>query len=325
MKKLLIAIIFISVVGLGLEFAWLNYFSSPGTSSNLEIFVVPETATETQIVDSLYEKKLIKNKPAFRFLLSNFFLYSINPGGYRISRDMNSWEVMQVLHKSPELLWFTVSFCARKEQIGEKLSETLGWDQSDLDKWNNSYPLPTSEYFEGVYYPDTYLLPIYESGDQIAQRFIRRFNEKLTPLKEEMENNNITWTTALKVASLIARESAGGDDMSLVSGIIWKRLNIEMPLQIDATMQYTYGKNEDGTWWGPIDLAQKRAKSPYNTYLFKGLPPTPICSPNIDAIKAAINPVETDCLFYLHDMFRQIHCAKTYEEHKENIEKYLTY
>ena len=96
-----------------------------------------------------------------------------------------------------------------------------------------------------------------------------------------------------------------------------------MALQIDATMQYTLGKNSEGKWWGSIVLDEKQNDSPYNSYLHKGLPPTPICSPNIDYIEAALNPEETDCLFYLHDHFKQIHCAVTYEEHLQNIKKYL--
>jgi len=111
--------------------------------------------------------------------------------------------------------------------------------------------------------------------------------------------------------------------MHLISGIIWNRLNTGMPLQIDATMQYTRGKNSEGSWWGSVDIREKQSDSPYNTYLYKGLPPTPICSPGIDYIEAALNPEPTDCLFYLHDSTGQIHCAKTYTQHKLNILKYL--
>jgi len=88
-------------------------------------------------------------------------------------------------------------------------------------------------------------------------------------------------------------------------------------------MQYTLGKNSEGKWWGSIDINEKQNDSPYNSYLYKGLPPTPICSPNINYIEAALHPEETDCLFYLHDSKQQIHCSKTYEGHLENIEKYL--
>jgi len=203
------------------------------------------------------------------------------------------------------------------------LAEALGWNKEKLEKWSTVYTNSKPEYIEGVYYPDTYLIPVDESGDQIAKRLINRFNEKFAPYAEKYIAANIRWVTGLKIASLIAREAAGLNDMKLISGIIWNRLDKGMPLQIDATMQYTLGKNREGKWWGSIVLDEKQNDSPYNSYLHKGLPPTPICSPNIDYIEAALNLEETDCIFYLHDNFKQIHCTETYEEHLKNIKKYL--
>lgn len=293
-------------------------------SGEIKVFVVPQYDFSFNLVDSLYQQKLIRNKKAFEFLKDNFFKdKDIKQGGYNLSSSMNSFEILQKITGKQDLFWFKISFCARKEQIGEKLAETLGWDDQKLNQWNNTFSDPTSPYFEGVYYPDTYLLPVDESGSEIAERFIDRFNQEFEPLSNKFLEKNIKWTTALKIASLVEREAAGTSDMGIIAGVIWNRLNQGMRLQIDSTMQYTYGKNDDGTWWGPIDLEQKRNESPYNTYLHEGLPPTPICSPSIDAIKAVLNPEETDCLFYLHDSARQIHCAATYEEHKQNIEKYL--
>jgi UPF0755 protein len=180
-----------------------------------------------------------------------------------------------------------------------------------------------TDYVEGVYYPDTYLIPVDETGAQVAKRFIDRFNEKFAPYAQKFLDADIRWVTALKIASLIEREAGALADMKLISGIIWNRLNTNMLLQIDATMQYTREKKPDGSWWGGIDLAQMKSDSPYNTYVYKGLPPTPICSPSITSIEAVLNPEETECLYYLHDKSRQIHCAKTYAEHKENIKLYL--
>ena len=180
------------------------------------------------------------------------------------------------------------------------MTEALGWTNDQQTKWNTIDTNTLPEYFEGVYYPDTYLIPVVESGEQVAKRLINRFNEKFAPLADKYIAANIRWVTGLKIASLIAREATGTHDMKLISGIIWNRLDRGMPLQIDATMQYTLGKNSQGQWWGSIDIKEKQNDSPYNSYLHKGLPPTPICSPNIDYIEAALNPEETDCIFYLH-------------------------
>jgi len=323
MKKLLIIISIPFVILVSLVFIW-KLFGPGGTTKQIEIFVIPQEKKDFNITQALWEKKLIKNTGAFQFLLNTLAKNKkIKSGGYKLSQNMNAWQIMKKITGREDLVWVTISFCPRKEQTGEKLEKALGWSKEDLIKWNTVYTKTKPEYFEGVYYPDTYLLPVDESGTEIAVRFINRFNEYFAPLADEFAAKNIKWTTGLKIASLIAREAAGVEDMKLISGIIWNRLDESMPLQIDATMQYTLGKNKDGNWWGNIVLTEKGKDSPYNSYLHKGLPPTPICSPNIDAIEAALNPEETDYLFYLHDNNKQIHCAKTYKEHLDNIEKYL--
>jgi UPF0755 protein len=147
--------------------------------------------------------------------------------------------------------------------------------------------------------------------------------------------------------------------MPLIAGILWNRLLKDMKLEVDATVQYvrdsklayendpcvdpsSYARAKSSNlcynpnmvqptvaylgmqdWWKPITPADKQLDSYYNTYLYKGLPPHPIGNPGVDAIKAVLHPTETECLYYLHDSNRQIHCAKTYEEHLNNINQYL--
>ncbi len=322
LKKLFAVTVFILALLFFLSSVAWFYLGPVSKSTQTSIFVVPQELGSFDLADSLFEQKLIKNKKAFNFLFNNFSkTKEIKPGGYKLSQSLNSWEVIQKVTGKQDLFWVNVFFCPRKEQVGERLAGILGWDNQKLDTWNNLFK--DTEYFEGVYYPDTYLIPDNESVEEVAQRFINRFNEKLAPLSEEFVSKNIKWTTGIKIASLIAREAAGREDAKIISSIIWNRLNQNMRLQIDATMQYTLGKNENGSWWGNISLEQKQSNSPYNSYRNTGLPPTPICSPNIEFIQAALNPEETDCIFYLHDNNRVIHCAKTYEEHKLNIKKYL--
>lgn len=299
------------------------YFLGPVNKTGESItFIVPQNKTNFSLADSLFENKVIKNKNAFLFLKNNFFKnIEIKDGGYYLNQSLNTWQILEKLSSKQDLVWVNIYFCPRKEQVGEKLASTLGWDNEKLDQWNNLFK--NTEYYEGVFYPDTYLIPVNETVEEIANRFIRNFDTKFSTLSIDYINKNIKWTTGLKIASLIAREAAGREDMHLISGVIWNRLNQDMRLQIDATMQYTLGKNESGSWWGSIDLEQKRKDSPYNSYLHEGLPPTPICSPNIEYIEAALNPTETDCIFYLHDRNKKIYCSETYEEHKENIKKYL--
>lgn len=321
MKKIFI-FLFLAVLIIS-PFYW-YYFGPVGSSKEMEIFIIPKNKANFDLVQSLKDKELIKNNKILDYYLNTFIFFAdVKPGGYKVSRSMWALDIFKKINSKPDLIWVSWSSCLRKEQVGEILAKALGWNSQKLDKWNSVYTNLKPEYFEGVYYPDTYLIPVDESGEKVANRLINRFNEKFSPLAEKYVAANIRWVTGLKIASLISREAAGKSDMHLISGIIWNRLDKGMALQIDATMQYTLGKNSQDKWWGAIDLKEQKNDSPYNSYLHKGLPPTPICSPNIDYIEAALNPDETDCIFYLHDHFKQIHCSVTYEEHLQNIKKYL--
>lgn len=312
-------ILLVLLIGL---FYW-SIFGPVGGNKE-SFFIVPKNQEGFDLVQQLEKGKFIKSAALFTFFKNSFMLHIvIEPGGYRMNGNMGAFDVLSKINGKPDLVWVSFGGCLRKEQIGEILGAALGWDDEKIKKWNTEYTNTKPEYFEGVYYPDTYLIPVDESGDKIAQRLINRFNEKFTPLADKYSAANIRWVTGLKIASLIAREAAGNQDMHLISGIIWNRLNIGMPLQIDSTMQYTLGKNSQGKWWGSIDIKQKQNDSLYNSYLYKGLPPTPICSPSIGYIEAALHPDDTDCLFYLHDNKEQIHCAKTYEQHLKNIDLFL--
>lgn len=252
----------------------------------------------------------------------SFWGVKIPEGGYYFYKNMSVWNKISKIKKGPDLKWVKVLEGMRKEQIGEILGESFGWSGEEIKKWNEVYTRMKYEYREGVYFPDTYLIPVGESGLEIANRMIANFNEKFKDYFTEAAKKNIQWTTVLKIASLIQREAGGKEDMALISGVIWNRLDLGMRLEIDATIQYAKGKVE-GNWWSRVSPEDFKIDSPYNDYLNKGLPPTPISNPGLDAIIAALNPENTDCLYYLHDKNRQIHCAKTYEEHKENIKKYL--
>ena len=126
------------------------------------------------------------------------------------------------------------------------------------------------------------------------------------------------------MASIVEREARGADDMQHVAGILWNRIELGMPLQADATLQYLKGYNPvEQAWWTPPLAADKSLISPYNTYLNLGLPPRPICNPGLEAIKAAAQPLSTDDLFYLHDRQGKIHYAQTLDDHNLNVDRYL--
>lgn len=324
-KVLILASLILVVIFGGLSVAYQSLFSAPQKIAGVELFTTPVSSVDTtNVVKRLKDNGFIRNSWAFNLALSRTGK-DIESGGYKISKSMNVWELARTLTSPPSLKWVVIPEGLRKEEIGERLAKVLGWDEKQLHDWTYTYTAMDYDHLEGVYFPDTYLIPVEENGLDVANRLRRRFDEKFAPYMTKFLKQNVKWTTALKIASIVQREAAGKEDMPLIAGILWNRLLKDMKLEVDATVQYARDDRDNLTtgFWKPISPADKEIDSKYNTYKYTGLPPFPICNPGLDAIDAVLNPAETDCLYYLHDSNRQIHCAKTYQEHLANIEKYL--
>ncbi len=210
----------------------------------------------------------------------------------------------------------------RKEEIADIFGEKLGWSEWKKEEFINAHLALDSENLEGKYFPKTYLVSKNEDPIGVTSTMLHEFVKETSKIKKPKASLVLNQDTAIKIASIIQREAAGKNDMKLISGIIWNRLFKGMKLQMDATLQYAKGSEEDG-WWTQVDSEDKSIESSYNTYKYSGLPPTPISNPGIAAIDAAYNPQKTNCLYYLHDKKGRIHCSATYEEHKANINRYL--
>ena len=204
----------------------------------------------------------------------------------------------------------------RKEEVAEVVGNKLDWDNKEKEDFIKSAIV------EGHYFPKTYLIYKDEDPSTVSAIMVNEFEKQVGKVAKPKSKNIINENTALTIASIVQREAAGKADMNLISGIIWNRIFSGMKLQIDATLQYAKGNEGDG-WWEEVNPEDKKIKSSYNTYLYPGLPPGAIANPGFAAISAAYNPAKTDCLFYLHDKKRKIHCAKTYEQHEKNVRIYL--
>lgn len=226
---------------------------------------------------------------------------------------------------SPNTTYVRVVPGLRKEQIAEIFGSKLKWTEREKNAFEN-HPVTMADKgpanLEGYYHPGDYILLSGTDGEAAAAMMFNQFSKKVESQYGNSTAKIINLNTALKVASLIEREAAGKSDMRLISGIIWNRIFAGMNLQIDATLQYAKGTENNG-WWPPIVPNDKYLDSPYNTYQNAGFPPSPISNPSVAAIAAALNPQKTKCMFYIHDNNKKIHCAANYEDHERNIRKYL--
>lgn len=316
--RLLLYFLLIFGISIAIFLFYLLYLFSPtGLSSEKIRFVVPLDAKQDEMVTRLKSENFIRSEKLFIFIAGILrFPGIIEPGAYLLSHRMTTLSVADTLMNHPYQKWIVLVPGLRVEQIAERLAKKFNWDREKVEEF-----LEASK--EGYMFPDTYLLNVDYSGKEMAQRLIANFNEKFdSKLQEDLLAQDVRNDTAIKIASLIERESGGDDDKALIAGIIWNRLNKGMKLEIDATVQYALGTAND--WWPNVRGKNlKSVDSPYNTYLYKGLPPAPIANPSASSIKAAVYPAETDCFYYIHDLAKKIHCAKTYKEHLENIEQYL--
>ena len=295
---------------------------TPPTPAPLPIgtdqFIVSLKETNGDVSDDLLNQGYIKDASAFTVSADK----SIAPGAYKISKEMTPSQILQTFYGKTYMNWVVIPPGLRKEEIASLLKPALGWSTKQVTEWITKDTTTKPEYIEGVYAPNTYLIPVGETPVDVTTRLIAKFNESFAVYLPQFTAKNIKWTTALTLASIVQREAANVSDMPLISGILWNRLNQNMPLDVDATLQYARGNTGDG-WWTPITVADKKIDSPYNTYIHTGLPPHPISNPSIDAINAVLNPTQTDCLYYLHDKNRITHCSVTYEDHQKNIALYL--
>lgn len=294
------------------------FLLAPTSLSDEKIrFVVPLDEKREQTLQRLKQDNFIRSKKLFDFLTSVIkYPGAIDPGAYLLSRRMTIMGITNTLLYHPYQKWIVLVPGLRMEQTAEKLKTKFNWDEVITKDF-----LESSQ--EGYMFPDTYLLNVNYTGREFAQKLMNNFNEKFdSKLQEDLLSQDVRNDTAVKIASLIERESGGDEDKALIAGIIWNRLNTGMRLEIDATIQYALGK--PGEWWPDIRGRKLREiESAFNTYIIKGLPPTPISNPSLASIRAAVYPLDTDCLYYLHAPDKQIHCSRTYQEHIENIEKYL--
>ena len=171
---------------------------------------------------------------------------------------------------------------------------------------------------EGFLFPDTYFfLPNIEPS-QVVRETQDVFTEKLLGLKDKLENSGKTLEDIVIMASIIEKEAITLEDKKLVSGILWTRIEIGMALQVDAPFIYERNRNTF-----QLTTEELREDSPYNTYTNRGLTPTAIANPGLDSIIAALEPTESEYLFYLSDMDGNIHYAETFNGHKINKAKYI--
>jgi len=290
-------------------------------SQESQDIVIAKGSSVKAISHQLSEAGLIKSPLHFQLIIrKQGIAHQIQAGTFTLSPSLSTPEIATKLTQGTNDIWVTIKEGWRATEIGEYLASTL-------PKFEASGAVYQTQCLdqEGYLFPETYLVPKEYDSRQMCQLLRSQFDAIITDLQTDIQQSGFSMSEIITLASLIQREARNLEDMKLVSGILYNRLELGMPLQVDATLQYIKGYDSASQTWWPTPLsADKDLNSPFNTYQNPGLPPAPIANPGQDAIIAAIHPTPSDYLYYIsNSQGSQMHYATTYPEHQQNIDRYL--
>ena len=311
-----------------------HYGAAADPSDRSEIiFEVPKGANIRSLAPSLEKENVINNAEDFVFYVKLSKEGScIKAGRFPLSRAMDASTIIETLCGVPlaDDKSFTVVEGWRIREIDAALAKE-GWAQAgeykklaeDPSQFTASYPLP-KENLEGYLYPETYML----SPDKFTIKdFIQRQLETLDTIfakkyATEIKDSPRSFDELIIMASMLEREEPTPKHRPMVAGILWKRLDNQWNLGVDATSRYTLDK------WNDRKAFLKKLrdpKDPYNTRLRQGLPPTAIGNPSISALEASLNPEDSEFWYYLHDAQKNLHPSKNAAQHERYRKKYNVY
>jgi UPF0755 protein len=188
----------------------------------------------------------------------------------------------------------------------------------EISEFLNEYK-PDGKPLEGFLYPDTYEFPKDANAEVVISEMLANFVEKSAQFGEPTIPG-LSFYESLVLASIVEKESLTNEEKPSIASVFANRLEIGMLLQSDATVNYATQDNNPRPTYQDLQI-----DSPYNTYKYSGLPPTPITNPRTESIEAALDPAETDYYYFIHeqDGSGQVHFARTDTEHYQNVRTYL--
>ncbi|HPC31254.1 MAG TPA: endolytic transglycosylase MltG [Candidatus Paceibacterota bacterium] len=327
-------ILFIFALGLVFSYFVLISFPYPNTVQKGVSFSIKKGENSSQVAENLFSQKIIFSPLLFKFYLRvNQLEKEIKAGIYSIDLPITIKQLSQLIIENHSNNTFLIKEGDTLKEIERNLkaAEILKEDESlevflvrdfkDLFK-----DIEIQDYLdkplEGFLYPDSYHLVKGITPKEIAEIFVTNFVKQINGeiiAKTKQQNKN--FYEVLIIASLIEKEVKTYEDKRMVADILLKRLKQDMPLQVDASICYANYRTFSDC---ELTLSSFKTDSPFNLYLYKGLPPQPISNPSKETILAVLEPLENDFWYYLTDRkTSQTIFSKTYKEHQLAREKYL--
>lgn len=328
-KKGMIAFLVITVLLVGGAFGYYKAETNGWLRKNEDVVVsVPSGSTNSEIAGILKDDGVIGNTLLFRFFLMDQD-YTFQYGDFTINKHSNYSQIAEEL-STQQIVVTTTSFTIPegyevREIIdvlvetgvgtAEEITDVINNDIFDYDYIDNlTWDTENSYRLEGYLFPDTYEIFTDESAHDVIARLLENFDSKTKLLRMDAEADGKNFADVVKMASIVEREASDSDEYPVVAGVFYNRLNDEMNLESCATVQYILKERKD-----VLDIEDTQIDNPFNTYMYAGLTPNPICNPGIEAIRAAVYPEETDYYYFVASGNGTHYFAETYDQHLYNI------
>lgn len=294
---------------------YLSLLAIPFSFDPPELVRVSSGMTVSQVAQELKEKNIIKQEKLFSFLVSYWGQETgVIAGDYYFSNRQNLITVARRMTQGDfgvRLIRVTIPEGLSARQKSAILDDLL----PDFDKEEF---IRQGSQVEGYLFPDTYFISPFATVEEVIAKMRNNFDQQISDLMFDINRSGRTLDEIIIMASLLETEARTTESRRIISGLLWKRLDNGMRLQVDAVFPYFMGKNTF-----ELTLADLRYDSPYNTYRYEGLPPTAIANPGLDSIKASLYPEESPFWYYLSDMKGEMHYAITHDDHVRNKNIYL--
>ena len=305
---------------------------APGNGVLEEKVTIEPDQSVQQLCATLEQRNLVSSAS----LTCTYLAYSgkdrnIQPGNYTIPAGINAIKIADLVSDVTRRdKQFVIYAGWRLEEIAA-LIDGLGltFNSSDFltlvtappDSFREQLQIPQWMSLEGYFFPGNYSMKPDISLEAFVAEILTRF--KTTVLTNDfwvqLKQSGLTLHQAITMASIIQRETLAEEEMPLIASVFYNRLEINMHLETDPTVQFALGYDaQKNTWWkSPLTFTDLEVNSPYNTYRNPGLPPGPISNPSLAALRAAVAPAETDFLFFRAKCDGSLthNFSKTYEEH----------
>jgi len=334
-KKIIKYLLVTAVIILVGIYAWQGIYLPINKNSKEEIvFSIKKGEGTKEISMNLEQEKLVRMATLFRiYTIFAGISSKLQAGEYLLSPSMAIPEIAEkftsgeVVKEKITIIegWTIKEIVQYLEEKGFKKEEFLELVKEDFSgKFSFLEDKPKKLDLEGYLFPDTYYINRQrtinsEQLKELARMMLENLDKKLTPgTREEINNRGKTIFETITMASMIEKEVKTLEDKKIVSGILWKRLENKIPLQVDATISYIIGKKSVN-----ISVEETKIDSLYNTYKYRGLPLGPISNPGFESIIAAIYPESSAFWYYLSTPEGETIFSKTLEEHNIAKAKYL--